>query len=500
MWRRCLVVNPRIPLYAIQLQLRMMFPDLKSPTQRLQQLQLDPPSIFDRVILFDDHSYQCPECARSLYHAELYSLPWLVKCPIHEIDLVSHCPACHKPWPDIDELARRDCRVCGRFSLYGDIDGDIEIIHREEFQAIADIYTFIEDEASDTCPCHLVDRQPYTLYGLAWNHWWETPSLGSKYFPSYHVGLTDNSTNHETLKRLHIQLTKLSVKTSSVLRSDGRPGTRPIKERLRDQYNVMRQIVNWIGEKTSRNHLLHISSYRHLYASNVLGGPTFCPYCMALSLWFFYSSCDVYARNKSEKFNDYPFLVPIEARPPYIYDIAIDIESPHGYWASHVPTDGFSSWFYRRGLEVLYISLLKISFELALYSSNPNQIFVGAQSSILDNEPTEKYCSYTIKNGKLLFFYEHEHPLELITPKQLPHIESQCKRFQMYLYGLRETIFKYQEQILINEFQYQSFLRLHRSFSAFLNRCQNFDNRERSGIVWTVDPEELLNCAAGKLL
>ena len=67
MWRRCLVVNPGVPLYAIQLQLRMMFPDLKSPTQRLQQLQLHPPSIFDRVILFDDHSYQCPECARSLY-------------------------------------------------------------------------------------------------------------------------------------------------------------------------------------------------------------------------------------------------------------------------------------------------------------------------------------------------------------------------------------------------------------------------------------------------
>lgn len=56
----------------------------------------------------------CPTCSSSGYHSYLYEYTWLTECPEHKTKLVDSCPSCHKAWPTIKELIKRDCSVCGR--------------------------------------------------------------------------------------------------------------------------------------------------------------------------------------------------------------------------------------------------------------------------------------------------------------------------------------------------------------------------------------------------
>lgn len=54
----------------------------------------------------------CPECARLIYHSFLYQLPWLEYCPIHQCQIVQHCPDCGLPWPKPHECRSRRCATC----------------------------------------------------------------------------------------------------------------------------------------------------------------------------------------------------------------------------------------------------------------------------------------------------------------------------------------------------------------------------------------------------
>ncbi|HFD31675.1 MAG TPA: hypothetical protein ENJ28_03020 [Gammaproteobacteria bacterium] len=57
--------------------------------------------------------YNCPECARSCFHSNLYQLPWLRLCPIHHQPLTAVCPTCDNLWPKLGEMKTRRCKTCG---------------------------------------------------------------------------------------------------------------------------------------------------------------------------------------------------------------------------------------------------------------------------------------------------------------------------------------------------------------------------------------------------
>ncbi|WP_193909396.1 hypothetical protein [Cellvibrio polysaccharolyticus] len=59
----------------------------------------------------------CPNCAKEGYHSAIFEWRWLANCPIHRMPLSDTCPACLKPWPNMIELARRNCKVCGAINL-----------------------------------------------------------------------------------------------------------------------------------------------------------------------------------------------------------------------------------------------------------------------------------------------------------------------------------------------------------------------------------------------
>ena len=55
----------------------------------------------------------CTECAQIGYHSDLFNLPWIKLCPIHQIKLSKYCQACNQPWSVPSELYSNTCQECG---------------------------------------------------------------------------------------------------------------------------------------------------------------------------------------------------------------------------------------------------------------------------------------------------------------------------------------------------------------------------------------------------
>jgi hypothetical protein len=55
----------------------------------------------------------CPECAEIGFHTKLFDESWLLKCPIHDADLIGQCHLCGVYWPMSHDLISRGCISCG---------------------------------------------------------------------------------------------------------------------------------------------------------------------------------------------------------------------------------------------------------------------------------------------------------------------------------------------------------------------------------------------------
>ncbi|NVJ65923.1 MAG: hypothetical protein HWE16_05490 [Gammaproteobacteria bacterium] len=65
----------------------------------------------------------CPECAKALYHTNLFDLPCVDTCPIHHTPLVDTCPECQSEWPVGLMILKSSCQLCG---LKSDLDAYIQ--------------------------------------------------------------------------------------------------------------------------------------------------------------------------------------------------------------------------------------------------------------------------------------------------------------------------------------------------------------------------------------
>ena len=134
-YRRFLIANGKMSLGDIRDELRKKFETSyaryfaltpKISTFQLFQLldhhakcgmlELDTRNI---VKCIPDNIRNCPECARSCFHSDIYQLTWLSLCPIHHLPLVHFCPACNKSWPKLGDMKTRRCKICGT-SYYWD--------------------------------------------------------------------------------------------------------------------------------------------------------------------------------------------------------------------------------------------------------------------------------------------------------------------------------------------------------------------------------------------
>lgn len=55
----------------------------------------------------------CEKCASIVFHSYAFDLPWVESCPIHRLELTSQYYKCNCRWPNVIELPKRKCDVCG---------------------------------------------------------------------------------------------------------------------------------------------------------------------------------------------------------------------------------------------------------------------------------------------------------------------------------------------------------------------------------------------------
>lgn len=87
----------------------------------------------------------CNTCAAIGFHCDLFDLPGLDLCPIHEEKLVKNCKLCGNPWPTAASLPLRYCSVCGINLKFQDIKKNL-FAHIDIYQKICEFQLFLQVE------------------------------------------------------------------------------------------------------------------------------------------------------------------------------------------------------------------------------------------------------------------------------------------------------------------------------------------------------------------
>jgi len=419
MWRRLILVNPGTPTLALRQNLSRRLPDIRSRSEKVRALQLPNRYLsgFHRRGNNLEISRQCPKCAQILYHCDLYELPWITRCPIHNIELVTRCPVCSKPWPVVDEINHRDCQCCGRLL---DIQGLPISDHArasKSYLAIGEIDDLLAAAKPDFLKIRsITDISKHRETRDPNQDWWKTGDVSNNLYPSFLAATSNNrnavgviaklgiGTNGLRVRSTRLKLvgynsphwfrdymnempqsalpefsgdnsvSKSSHQTNRVIFSPNaisisrsRPGE--LRYQLRDEYVTMRRIVAWIKNTLTEKHSTHLV-YGFPYGCQPGDSPSdFFPYCRALSIWFGEIVSHMFpegynpAVGRRQSFWGNFYFIP-DVFYPYFKTGNRSILEEDAIYAS---SRGFASWFYRRGLEVLFISLLRGMIATSLF-------------------------------------------------------------------------------------------------------------------------------------
>ncbi len=481
MLRRCLIVNPGIPLSIIDTYLRTRHPKLKSLDNRLLHLQLKQDWVMQDNRVLETYQRQCPLCAESMYHTDGFLYPWLTQCPIHRQPFTESCPECNLPWPSPKKLAQSKCQICGRLSMNTLRERVIPKLKKMRYDIIGKLYQFSKYQYRGH---RLLDGPPGELKNLA-GHWWQESLVDNNLF-----GICQSKTYLQQDEQL---LTKLSIQPERVYRRTTplipladvdmafQTTPQPVNQhrmalsalprrKLVAQRQVMRYLAAWIMRRTQPTHQVHITNYRHLSLTHFIDGPDPCPYCMALSLWFFHVSAKHCGVQYSKHINNYPFLWEIGCDSFLnIDELLLAFDEKHLFCTSNI----FSSWFYRRGLEILYIDLLRSVFNLFEWIERARKS--GQRYFYRPPLPPMRtfeaqFCFSTVRDNTFSFYYQHEHPLEVTEIPRESEIasQSQCTAYHHYLADSHDTVVSFEWKLTSKDISPAVYLTLLQIFLDFL--------------------------------
>ena len=447
MFRQCLVANPGVSLQRIQSQLRQLYPHHVRIADRLRAFRHNDDS--DETDLGDlsgdMHHRQCPRCAMLLYQTNIYALTWLTHCPLHHCEFTEVCPICGQLWPALEDIASRHCRGCGVFGL-NEID---ESFYQESrnlpYHTIRFLYCFTK-RWKDSQHISFISRHGWYRNQRSWCN--TAPSTAAIYpsfsavqhpeiaeaigrsldmhFPIPLCKKTRYFDDKDNIDQLFMLVPLRPLAQSRLLEENNESH----ESRYLAEYDAANYILRWITRHTAPLHRVQVSSYRHLSLSDLESAPELCPYCLAFSLWYFHT-LTLLGKDSLVGFVDhYPFLREwgvfqlIESHEPLV-----QLDYIHYF---SVEKD-FSDWFYRRGLEVSFIGILQLAFDLLNHirkkTSSPKSIshpHIHYTSKAIDGGYS---LILTKSTGVLEFYYEREHPLEGYQPEPIPDIDSQCHTY-----------------------------------------------------------------------
>jgi hypothetical protein len=200
-------------------------------------------------------------------------------------------------------------------------------------------------------------------------------------------------------------------------------------------FEVSKRVVDWINKSAPCNHNIHVSTYRYMDIENFFDAQDICPYCMSYSLWFFHAEANLYGAMTAKSVDNYPFCATdflvylLSGIEPYLTPTWVATNSAKAY----IPEQDMSVWFYKRGLEVSFIDIVRFTLRI---QSKLRQLWSGH----IDYYPVSWYsqwfpdCLYSadINDGHLYFYYEHEHPLDKFKPRVKPSIDYACIKYQRF--------------------------------------------------------------------
>jgi len=438
MWRRCLVANPGRSLSAIKQAVKTRVRQAGTTTERLRQLQLAPGL---QLPLRASYRRQCPSCAQHLYHCDVYALPWLPTCPIHHCRLTTTCPTCRMHWPDLDELSGRDCPHCGRPSIAQLAEASWTPLAEKAQDAIGKLVTFITQPPSLSAP-RLVDdcEQDWRAFG---DRWWQQVPIDSPAFPAFQVHHQQGECR-AWLKRLGVRVYPLSRIASNLTPVEPRDADAFCPELKRLPYpavfwedqkqaaerDVLSGIVGWIAASTPDNHHIHLTDYRHVSLQELLHGRGFCPYCLALSVWYFDIAAKRHGAFYARTINEYAFFEQCGFDGPMTVCAPVAVRAKQALFALDQP---FALAMYRRGLEVAFVDLLRLAFAMLMGTprwDGRRPLRAPTPTKVVSPRYTERRLSLAIVEDRLICYHEHPSALAAYVPPQAAKLAAKCRGYR----------------------------------------------------------------------
>lgn len=458
--RRLLSVNPGIPLSVIRTNAR------HARSQGLNNSEHD--TTYDAGLsvalskTFSSHNRHCPVCAQAMYHCHLFEMDWLTHCPIHHAPLITICPGCHQPWPSPQEIASRECRVCGLMSLKDMATHVLPAIKQTSYEPITTLYEWLSKSEKDR-DALLATYHPYVWY-LRIESGWERMMKYHVQYPAaqqlLYPTLTPAQLNasHVKLDDVHLRIADLEPVTVIIkdrytcrwLRSannlpvidldpiltcneveNGENRPPDINHKFRQyltkwEFPVFCDVLAWIAKYSPPDHRLHLVNLRNKNMYHIGLDTGVCPYCLAFCLWL-QEVVEQSPGLRLEPYSlEYPFLqefyIPSTASP------ALPVLSVN---RNRYHTDiSFTKWFYKRSLETSFIQKMKIAFifheRLQLIRKDVRDGW-NKFSRIDEKYLYDQKCLYECRDNRLYFCYEHEHPFDHYNPSSITEVMSTYK-------------------------------------------------------------------------
>lgn len=223
---------------------------------------------------------QCPECAKIVFHSDVYNFQWMTHCPFHKKELVIACPVCHKQWPDYSPYSYKkdidnSCPCCGITNI-----NNSEALSIENKLALSEAIK----PAFDVVDCYLSNTIGYVTDDYEDIRLDMTP-LGGKNTPIMlsHLGISGipnvYCNSDISVNKVEFVSSSLERKNSSDLVSTRIRYPLCLDKTLEATLeNVTQELVSEIHNVTGQAHQLRDMSLPWSFSH--------CPYCLAFGLWY----------------------------------------------------------------------------------------------------------------------------------------------------------------------------------------------------------------------
>lgn len=243
---------------------------------------------------YGDIANTCPECALVGYHCDIFRLPWVTICPIHNCKLATDCPSCSQPWPNWNQLFTRKCHHCGKQSAKKALESPKPKISTKTYRPIERIIEFISYKKNDDIYLHSsyvtsVQRR-------------DSVNFMDKKFPSYQHEIYP-SPIVDLLQSLNVEMEKVSLTIGDshafCKPSSGRSYSASF-ECLEDAVAEIRtqtliEIHEMIEMQTNKKHDFRIYNLWYVKPKDLTQKQPPCTYCLALSYWYYLVSKHPYS-------------------------------------------------------------------------------------------------------------------------------------------------------------------------------------------------------------